>query len=102
MATRRISSAYIAYTARSGVLPPLLPRYQSFFRAALPAARYLQTSPIRYRQVSNTKAKRDAAPAIVRGASKLFRDADSAVADLKSGSTILSAGFGLCGTAGKE
>ncbi|KFY09339.1 hypothetical protein V491_08245 [Pseudogymnoascus sp. VKM F-3775] len=30
--------------------------------------------------------------------SKLYKSADAAVADLKSGSTILSAGFGLCGT----
>jgi 3-oxoacid CoA-transferase len=31
----------------------------------------------------------------------VYKNADAAVADLKSGSTILSAGFGLCGTAGK-
>lgn len=40
------------------------------------------------------------APKVERGASKLFKDADEAVADLKSGSTILSSGFGLCGVAG--
>lgn len=45
-------------------------------------------------------AKRDPAPKIVRGQSKVFKNADEAVKDLKSGSTILSAGFGLCGTAG--
>ncbi|KAF7712369.1 3-oxoacid CoA-transferase [Penicillium ucsense] len=39
------------------------------------------------------------APKIERGGSKLFKDADSAVADIKSGSTILSSGFGLCGVA---
>jgi hypothetical protein len=39
-------------------------------------------------------------PKIERGVAKLFKDADEAVADIKSGSTILSAGFGLCGTAG--
>ncbi|KAF7162857.1 hypothetical protein CNMCM5623_007979 [Aspergillus felis] len=38
-------------------------------------------------------------PKIERAASKLFRNADEAVADLKSGSTILSSGFGLCGVA---
>ena len=32
----------------------------------------------------------------------MFKSADEAVADIKSGSTILSAGFGLCGTAGKD
>lgn len=31
-------------------------------------------------------------------ASKFYKSADAAVADLKPGSTILSAGFGLCGT----
>jgi len=41
------------------------------------------------------------APIVERGASKLFKDADEAVADLKSGSVILSSGFGLCGVAGK-
>jgi hypothetical protein len=35
-----------------------------------------------------------------RGGFKLFRTADDAVADIKSGSTILSSGFGLCGVAG--
>jgi hypothetical protein len=40
------------------------------------------------------------APPPTRGTSKLFKNADEAVADLKSGSVILSAGFGLCGTAG--
>ncbi|PYH78702.1 3-oxoacid CoA-transferase [Aspergillus uvarum CBS 121591] len=39
------------------------------------------------------------APRIDRGASKLIGSADEAVADLKSGSTILSSGFGLCGVA---
>ena len=34
------------------------------------------------------------------GASKLYQTADVAVADIKSGSTILSSGFGLCGVAG--
>lgn len=34
------------------------------------------------------------------GVSKLYKSADEAVADIKSGSTILSAGFGLCGVAG--
>lgn len=46
---------------------------------------------------ANTGAKR--APKIVRGASKLYKSADEAVADLKSGSVILSSGFGLCGVA---
>lgn len=32
--------------------------------------------------------------------SKVYGTADEAVADVKSGSTILSSGFGLCGVAG--
>ncbi|OJJ45517.1 hypothetical protein ASPZODRAFT_153164 [Penicilliopsis zonata CBS 506.65] len=39
------------------------------------------------------------APKIERGASKLFESADAAVADLQSGSIVLSSGFGLCGVA---
>ncbi|KAF5528781.1 MUP1-high affinity methionine permease, partial [Fusarium napiforme] len=46
------------------------------------------------RQFSTTR------PALaVRGGSKLFKDADAAVADIKSGSILLSSGFGLCGVA---
>jgi 3-oxoacid CoA-transferase len=58
-------------------------------------------TPIRFKQKANTSAKRDPGPKIERGASKVFKNADDAVADLKSGATILSAGFGLCGTAGE-
>ncbi|PSS23478.1 hypothetical protein M430DRAFT_97873 [Amorphotheca resinae ATCC 22711] len=65
----------------------------------MPTARYLHSTPTRYEYAANSSAKRDAAPPIVRGASKIFKSADEAVADLKSGSTILSAGFGVCGTA---
>lgn len=39
------------------------------------------------------------APEKKRGGSKVFDSVDEAVADIKSGSTVLSAGFGLCGTA---
>jgi 3-oxoacid CoA-transferase len=35
-----------------------------------------------------------------RGANKVYASADEAVADIKSGSVLLSAGFGVCGTAG--
>lgn len=42
------------------------------------------------------------APKIDRSASKLFKNADEAVADIQSGSTILSSGFGLCGVAGNS
>jgi len=41
------------------------------------------------------------APKVERGGSKLYKNADEAVKDIKSGSTILSSGFGLCGVAGE-
>jgi len=61
----------------------------------------LHGTSIRWEQKANTGAKRDPAPKVDRGASKVFKNADDAVADIQSGATILSAGFGLCGTAGK-
>ncbi|KAL9084005.1 MAG: hypothetical protein Q9165_008281 [Trypethelium subeluteriae] len=48
---------------------------------------------------SNNSEDTSLAPRKERGGSKLFKTADEAVADIKSGSTILSAGFGLCGVA---
>ncbi|KIY01045.1 uncharacterized protein Z520_03711 [Fonsecaea multimorphosa CBS 102226] len=39
------------------------------------------------------------APVVDRGASKVFQSADDAIADIPDGTTILSAGFGLCGVA---
>ena len=43
-----------------------------------------------------------AVPAVDRGGSKLWNSADEAVADIRSGSVVLSAGFGLCGIACKS
>jgi 3-oxoacid CoA-transferase len=101
-----IHIAIMAATSRSMVFLCSSTRH-AFFTAAqsrtsyLPAVARLRTSRS-YTTPSeppkaNTSAKR--APKIVRGASKLFKNADEAVADLKSGSVILSSGFGLCGTA---
>jgi 3-oxoacid CoA-transferase len=56
----------------------------------------------RWRFISQKRYRSDPAyqpPTIDRSQSKLFKSADHAVADIKSGSTILSAGFGLCGVA---
>lgn len=50
---------------------------------------------------SSTAQASSLAPKIERGGSKVYKDADAAVADIKSGSTILSSGFGLCGVAGE-
>jgi len=101
MATRRISTACQAASGRNTHLATL--RFRRHFTPRLDNLRQLQTTAMQYdQQNTNTKAKRDTEPKIVRGASKIFENADKAVADLKSGSTILSAGFGLCGTAGKN
>lgn len=43
----------------------------------------------------------DTRPKIDRSRPKVWKNADEAVADIQSGSTILSAGFGLCGTPGR-
>ena len=103
MATRRISAAYLASTGRNALLGAAPARTRQHFVAGFQCLRQLQTTAIRYeQQQANTKAKRDPAPKIIRGGSKVYTNADEAVADLKSGSTILSAGFGLCGTAGNQ
>lgn len=54
------------------------------------------TTPLQRRQAPSPE---DTHPSPSRPKSKLYKDADEAVADLKDGSTILSAGFGLCGVA---
>jgi 3-oxoacid CoA-transferase len=102
MATRRLSTAYFAgsVSARNGILRASLPRRT--IRPPPSLTRSLQTTACRYEQQANTKAKRDPAPKVDRGASKLFKSADAAVADIEDGATILSSGFGLCGTAGQS
>lgn len=99
MAARRIPALCLATPSRNA----LFTSHSQFTPRRLAPLRQLQTTPIRRdQQQANIKAKRDPAPKIVRGGSKLYKNADAAVADLKSGSTILSAGFGLCGTAGEN
>ncbi|KAF6799420.1 coenzyme a [Colletotrichum sojae] len=80
-------------------------------RAALSATASICAQPARFpraravgalscRAIATTAVRRSAkAPAVKRGGSKLYASADEAVADIKSGSTILSSGFGLCGVA---
>ncbi|KAG0646491.1 Succinyl-3-ketoacid coenzyme A transferase [Hyphodiscus hymeniophilus] len=97
MATRRIPALLLPSSPRNAFITP-----SRFPRRLAPLARQFTTTELRKeQQKANTSAKRDPAPKIVRGQSKLYKDADAAVADLKSGSTILSAGFGLCGTAAR-
>lgn len=59
-----------------------------------------QCNQVRGFQTSSTfRDAQGGAPQKIRGQSKVFDSADKAVADIKSGSIVLSAGFGLCGTA---
>ncbi|KAK5136681.1 hypothetical protein LTR08_002334 [Meristemomyces frigidus] len=59
------------------------------------------TSQVRTFRVSSAFLREapGGAPAKLRGQRKVFDSVDEAVADIKSGSILLSAGFGLCGTA---
>lgn len=58
--------------------------------------KFFSTSKSRRRVASRPE---DTHPLSTRPKSKLYDSADDAVQDLKDGSTILSAGFGLCGVA---
>ncbi|KAK5075739.1 hypothetical protein LTR70_010014 [Exophiala xenobiotica] len=58
--------------------------------------RVFSTSIPRRRQAPRPE---DTHPTPSRPKSKIYKDADDAVKDLKDGSTLLSAGFGLCGVA---
>ena len=62
--------------------------------------RFFQTSTSRQAPSVGRLQAQETHPTIDRSASKVFKDADEAVKDIKDGSTILSAGFGLCGVAG--
>ncbi|KAL6232035.1 hypothetical protein BDW75DRAFT_28612 [Aspergillus navahoensis] len=96
MATLRISALTLTRKATSAARAQLC--FRAYQRtcgrpAPSPAAR------VRYSTASTTIEKPTRAPRIDRAASKLFKSADDAVADIESGSTILSSGFGLCGVA---
>jgi 3-oxoacid CoA-transferase len=53
------------------------------------------------RSFSQSRIWRSAEVSNHRGGSKLWESADEAVADIQSGSVLLSSGFGLCGVACK-
>lgn len=79
-----------------------LPSRISALRPIPAQCRVNQYRDMRWRVVAsrrNYSAPVSREPRIDRSQSKLFRSADEAVADLQSGSTVLSAGFGLCGVA---
>ncbi|KAI5919178.1 succinyl-CoA:3-ketoacid-coenzyme A transferase-like protein [Camillea tinctor] len=66
------------------------------YQWAAPSARqYSKFAPFLQRYYSSNRPPTSNA----RGGSKLFKSADDAIADVKDGDVILSAGFGLCGVA---
>ncbi|OAP60712.1 hypothetical protein AYL99_05714 [Fonsecaea erecta] len=75
-------------------------RFRPWIVSSQQDIRHFTSSRTRWREAtSSLSSDKHAPPVIDRTRSKLFKDADEAVADIQSGSTILSAGFGLCGTA---
>lgn len=96
MATIRLSASVLS--RRLMLRPQCYRRSQPLTSLYAPPA---TKAGSRARYSTSTHEQAPRAPKIDRAASKLFKDADAAVADLKSGSTILSSGFGLCGVAGK-
>lgn len=105
-----LASAQPSRQAPAAAAAPLcLSRYNCLRRNNGTVALASSTAAVSSRRLfSSSTARRSAdpspspdskAPGPIRGGSKLFPDADAAVADVKSGSTILSSGFGLCGVA---
>ncbi|BDD56288.1 hypothetical protein MPDQ_002050 [Monascus purpureus] len=97
MATSRISAMAVPRRMAAACLP----RIQLGVRCTAVARPSLRpVAGIRSRAKYSTAVEQPTlAPKIDRSSSKVFKNADEAVADIKSGSTILSAGFGLCGVA---
>ncbi|CEJ61413.1 Putative Succinyl-CoA:3-ketoacid-coenzyme A transferase [Penicillium brasilianum] len=100
MASLRVSTSTLSRKA----LTSCRPRLNLGVRCAVASTRPLAPRMARpnvhiQSRYSSTAQASPLAPKIERGGSKLFKDADVAVADIKSGSTILSSGFGLCGVA---
>lgn len=92
MSALRITTASLSRKAITACRPRVYLGVRCSVRPVLPTVR-----PSYY---STSAPRLSLAPKVERGGSKVFKDADTAVADIKSGSTILSSGFGLCGVAG--
>lgn len=91
MSALRISTASLSRKAITACRPRVYLGVRCNVRPVLPIGRS---------NYSTSAPRLSLAPKVERGGSKVFKDADAAVADIKSGSTILSSGFGLCGVAG--
>ncbi|KAJ5946948.1 hypothetical protein N7454_003787 [Penicillium verhagenii] len=91
MSVLRVTTASLSRKAITASRPRVYLGLRCSVGRLLPTAR-----PTYY---STSAPRLSLSPKVERGGSKLFKDADAAVADIKSGSTILSSGFGLCGVA---
>ncbi|KAL5115467.1 hypothetical protein ACEQ8H_006608 [Pleosporales sp. CAS-2024a] len=87
-----------AIAASCRLMAALPARIASRQRLAAQSRTRRPTSP-QWRFLNQRRGISAAAPVIDRSQSKRFKDADEAVADMQPGSTLLSAGFGLCGVA---
>lgn len=94
MAALRVTTTSLSRKALVSCRPRIYLGVRAGLRPALATPKTLSYS-------YSTAPAQTLAPKIERGGSKLYKDADEAVKDVKSGSTILSSGFGLCGVAGE-
>jgi 3-oxoacid CoA-transferase len=97
LVTRRVCSRYLAVAAAVGGGAVI----RGFSMRAVPGSS-LSPSFSGRRSFSHSGHWRSAdVPKVERGGSKLWESAADAVADIRSGSVVLSSGFGLCGVACK-
>lgn len=94
MAALRVTTASFSRLALTSCRPHVYLGVRAGLRQVLATSKT-------YSYSYSTAPAQTLAPKIERGGSKLYKDADEAVKDIKSGSTILSSGFGLCGVAGE-
>lgn len=90
-------AAYLTATAGTAASPSPKRRHTPLF--LLPRSTTNRSFTTTTRLLSANLPPQDTTPAPERGASKLWPSADAAVADIPSGSVLLSSGFGLCGVA---
>ncbi|KAI0195496.1 succinyl-CoA:3-ketoacid-coenzyme A transferase subunit B [Astrocystis sublimbata] len=69
------------------------------WQAVAPFSKSHYVAPRAITQLRCYSVDKRPAPTSTRGGSKVFKSADEAIADIRDGDVILSAGFGLCGVA---
>lgn len=97
--TRARQAAVLTSPARALSRATSSPPRPGLAIAVTPRRHLTTTAPLLSADPLTPPPSRPATPAPSRGGSKLYPDADAAVADVASGSVLLSSGFGLCGVA---